>query len=89
MEMKEILKIAASAPIALASAGGAYYMASNETESESIKIARLEERLDSSSKTVELLQEQTKAYQYQLQKVTNELSILKASNSRNVSSSKR
>ena len=77
MNTKELLKLAASAPIALASAGGAYYMASTETEAEAVKVARIEERLD---KLVEQLQEQSKAYQYQIQKATNELAVIKASN---------
>ena len=82
MNTKELLKIAASAPIALASAGGAYYMASAETEAEAVKVARIEERLDAATRLVEQLQEQSKAYQYQIQKATNELAVLKASASR-------
>jgi hypothetical protein len=79
MNTKELFKLAASAPIALASAGGAYYMASAETEAESVKVARIEERLDAATKLVEQLQEQSKAYQYQIQKATNELAVIKAS----------
>ena len=74
---KELLKLAASAPIALASAGGAYYMASAETEAEAVKVARLEERVEAALKDVTQLQEQSKAYQYQLQKSMNELAVLK------------
>ena len=79
MNTKELLKLAASAPIALASAGGAYYMASSETEAEAVKVARLEERVEAALKDVTQLQEQSKAYQYQLQKSMNELAVLKAS----------
>ena len=79
MNTKELLKLAASAPIALASAGGAYYMASVETEAEAVKVARLEERVEAALKDVTQLQEQSKAYQYQLQKSMNELAVLKAS----------
>ena len=79
MNTKELLKLAASAPIALASAGGAYYMASAETEAEAVKVARLEERVEAALKDVTQLQEQSKAYQYQLQKSMNELAVLKAS----------
>lgn len=82
MNTKELFKLAASTPIALASAGGAYYMASTETEAESVKVARIEERLDAATKLVEQLQEQSKAYQYQIQKATNELAVLKASASK-------
>lgn len=79
MNTKELLKLAASAPIAIASAGGAYYMASAETEAEAVKVARLEERVEAALKDVTQLQEQSKAYQYQLQKSMNELAVLKAS----------
>lgn len=82
MNTKELLKLAASAPIALASAGGAYYMASAETEAEAVKVARLEERVEAALKDVTKLQEQSKAYQYQLQKSMNELAVLKASASK-------
>lgn len=80
METKDILKLAASAPIALASAGGAYYMASAETEATDVKVARLEERLDASLKAIEQLREQNRAYSYRLQKTENELVVLKAAN---------
>ena len=88
MNTKELLKLAASAPIALASAGGAYYMASAETEAEAVKVARLEERVEAALKDVTRLQEQSKAYQYQLQKSMNELAVLKASNTAHKTSKK-
>ena len=88
MNTKELLKLAASAPIALASAGGAYYMASAETEAEAVKVARLEERVEAALKDVTQLQEQSKAYQYQLQKSMNELAVLKASKTASKTSKK-
>ena len=54
-------------------------MASAETEAEAVKVARLEERVEAALKDVTQLQEQSKAYQYQLQKSMNELAVLKAS----------
>ena len=81
METKDLLKLAASAPIALASSGAAYLVASSETEATDVKVARLEERVDASIKTIEQLQELNKAYTYKLQKAENELVILKAKQS--------
>lgn len=78
MKAKDLLKLAASAPIAVASSGAAYVAATADTDENAQKIEKLEERLDSSAKLIEQLQEQNKAYTYMLQKAENEIAILKA-----------
>lgn len=71
MNAKDLLKLAASAPIAVASSGAAYVAATTDSDENSKKIEQLEERL-------EQLQEQNKGYVYMLQKAENEIVLLKA-----------
>lgn len=71
MTAKDLLKLAASAPIAVASSGAAYVAATTDSDENSKKIEQLEERL-------EQLQEQNKGYIYMLQKAENEIVLLKA-----------
>ena len=77
MTAKDLLKLAASAPIAVASSGAAYVAATTDSDENSKKIEQLEERLDSSVKMIEQLKEQNKGYTYMLQKAENEIAILK------------
>lgn len=78
MDTKDLLKLAASAPIALASSGAAYVAATSETETAKEKIAELEAKLESATATIQQLEERDKAYAYMLQKAENELVVLKA-----------
>ena len=78
MDTKDLLKLAAAAPIALASSGAAYIAASSEAEDAEHKVTQLEEQLEVSNKNIELLQESNKAYNYKLQKAENEIAVLKA-----------
>ncbi len=71
MTAKDLLKLAASAPIAVASSGAAYVAATTDSDENSKKIEQLEERL-------EQLQEQNKGYVYMLQKAENEIVLLKS-----------
>lgn len=71
MNAKDLLKLAASAPIAVASSGAAYVAATTDSDENAKKIEQLEERL-------EQLQEQNKGYVYMLQKAENEIVLLKA-----------
>lgn len=71
MNAKDLLKLAASAPIAVASSGAAYVAATTDSDENAKKIEQLEERL-------EQLQEQNKGYIYMLQKAENEIVLLKA-----------
>jgi ribosomal protein L12E/L44/L45/RPP1/RPP2 len=71
MTAKDLLKLAASAPIAVASSGAAYVAATTDSDENSKKIEQLEERL-------EKLQEQNKGYVYMLQKAENEIVLLKS-----------
>lgn len=71
MTAKDLLKLAASAPIAVASSGAAYVAATTDSDENAKKIEQLEERL-------EQLQEQNKGYVYMLQKAENEIVLLKA-----------
>ena len=71
MTAKDLLKLAASAPIAVASSGAAYVAATTDSDENSKKIEQLEERL-------EQLQEQNKGYIYMLQKAENEIVLLKS-----------
>ena len=71
MTAKDLLKLAASAPIAVASSGAAYVAATTDSDENSKKIEQLEERM-------EQLQEQNKGYVYMLQKAENEIVLLKS-----------
>lgn len=71
MTAKDLLKLAASAPIAVASSGAAYVAATTDSDETAKKIEQLEERL-------EQLQEQNKGYVYMLQKAENEIVLLKS-----------
>ena len=71
MNAKDLLKLAASAPIAVASSGAAYVAATTDSDENTKKIEQLEERL-------EQLQEQNKGYVYMLQKAENEIVLLKS-----------
>ena len=71
MTAKDLLKLAASAPIAVASSGAAYVAATTDSDENSKKIEQLEERL-------EQLQEQNRGYVYMLQKAENEIVLLKS-----------
>lgn len=71
MNAKDLLKLAASAPIAVASSGAAYVAATTDSDENAKKIEQLEERL-------EQLQEQNKGYVYMLQKAENEIVLLKS-----------
>jgi ribosomal protein L12E/L44/L45/RPP1/RPP2 len=71
MTAKDLLKLAASAPIAVASSGAAYVAATTDSDENAKKIEQLEERL-------EQLQEQNKGYVYMLQKAENEIVLLKS-----------
>lgn len=71
MTAKDLLKLAASAPIAVASSCVAYVAATTYSDENSKKIEQLEERL-------EQLQEQNKGYIYMLQKAENEIVLLKS-----------
>lgn len=71
MNAKDLLKLAASAPIAVASSGAAYVAATTDSDENAKKIEQLEERL-------EQLQEQNRGYVYMLQKAENEIVLLKA-----------
>ena len=78
MDTKDLIKLAASAPIALASSGAAYVAATSETDTTKEKIAELEAKLESAITTIQQLEERDKAYTYMLQKAENELIVLKA-----------
>lgn len=71
MNAKDLLKLAASAPIAVASSGAAYVAATTDSDENAKKIEQLEERL-------EQLQKQNKGYVYMLQKAENEIVLLKS-----------
>jgi len=71
MTAKDLLKLAASAPIVVASSGAAYVAATTDSDENSKKIEQLEERM-------EQLQEQNKGYVYMLQKAENEIVLLKS-----------
>lgn len=78
MDTKDLLKLAASAPIALASSGAAYVAATAETGATDAKVETLAAKLDSAMVTIQQLEEREKAYTYMLQKAENELAVLKA-----------
>ena len=64
MNTKELLKRAAIAPIALASAGGGYYLASTEIEDANSKVSQVEEQLEKSLQIIEQLQAQNDVNQW-------------------------
>jgi hypothetical protein len=75
MNTKDLLKLAASAPIALASSGTAYVAASGETDS---KVEAVETKLNEAITVMDSLKKINEAYLYKLQKAENELAIMKA-----------
>lgn len=78
MNTKDILKLAASAPIAIASAGAGYLVASSGADAADERAAGLESQLQAASDSMQLLRETNKAYIYKLQKAENEIAVMKA-----------